>query len=200
MEDFEEEYKRWQEMLKPAAYEMAKDLFKQSNIDSENNKKEEEKMKLSDFIKKYGDCEVTEEMEKSIKKKKGKWMPARGQNYCFVNDGGLVIHSIWDCDYTDNYRRDFMRIFKTVEEAERYLEIMKACKEASFEPDWDDHNQRKFYLSYDYRGNLAVEHSCWSIKGADRYYFESDYEALELIHKFGNKDIAKYVLDVEIED
>ena len=171
---------------------------------SENNKKEEEKMKLSDFIKKYGDCEVTEEMEKCIEKKKGKWMPACGQTYYLVDYCGSVVWSSWTDHKVDIYRRDFMRIFKTREEAERYLEIMKACKEASFEPDWEDMDQNKYIFAYDYLNknlnkNLYVTYHNICNEGQP-FFFESKEIAQKLIDKFGEKDIAKYVLGVEVED
>lgn len=51
-------------------------------------------MKLSDFIKKYGDCEVTEEMEKCIKKK-GKWMPEVGETYWYIDSFGSIHGISW---------------------------------------------------------------------------------------------------------
>ena len=154
-------------------------------------------MKLSDFIKKYGDCEVTEEMEKCIKKK-GKWMPEIGQSYYLVGSNGIVSWSAWNSDTVDDYRRDFMRIFKTEEEAERYLEIMKACKEASFEPDWGDADQNKYTIYYDYydkKLRVSYHNSC--IYG-EQFLFESKEIAQNLIDKFGDKDIAKYLFNIEI--
>lgn len=163
------------------------------------DKKEEEKMKLSDFIKKYGDCEVTEEMEKCIKKK-GKWMPERGQVYYLVGSNGSVAGNLWDDDTIDNYRRDFLRIFKTEKEAERYLEIMKACKEASFEPDWEDVNQAKYTFSY-YRYNKELNVNYYTVCNEGQpFFFESKEITQKLIDRFGEKDIVKYVLGVEIED
>lgn len=157
-------------------------------------------MKLSDFIKKYGDCEVTEEMEKCIKKK-GKWMPEYGEKYWYVNVDGYVKGATYSHVYSsDVYRRDFMRIFKTHEEAERYLEIMKACKEASFEPDWGDADQNKYTCYYDHcdkKIRVSYHNSC---NHGEQFLFESREIVQGLIDKFGEKDIAKYVLGVEIED
>ena len=169
------------------------------NISFED-KKEEKKMKLSDFIKKYGDCEVTEEMEKCIKKKKGKWMRECGQFYFLVFSNGFVARSSWDGDTEDNYRRDFLRIFKTEEEAKRYLEIQKACKEASFEPDWEDDVQNKYTFYYNYcdkQLRVTYHNSC---NYGEQFLFETGEIIKDLINKFGEKDIAKYVLGVEIED
>ena len=154
-------------------------------------------MKQSDFIKKYGDCEVTEEMEKCIKKK-GKWMPEIGQSYYLVGSNGIVSWSAWNGDTVDDYRRVFMRIFKTEAEAERYLEIMKACKEASFEPDWEDRTQIKHFLYYSHmRHRSEISHVTYT-HGGDKFFFETSEIAQGLIDKFGDKDIAKYLFNIEI--
>lgn len=166
---------------------------------SEKDKKEGEKMKLSDFIKKYGDCEVTEEMEKCIKKK-GKWIPEFGEEFYYVNDAEYVASSRWGNTLTDNYRRDFLRIFRTSDEAFRYVDIMRACKEASFEPDWEDADQNKYTVYYDYvdkQLRISYHNSC---NYGERFLFESKEIAQGLIDKLGEKDIAKYVLGVEFED
>ena len=158
-------------------------------------------MKLSEWIEKYGDCEVTEEMEKCIEKtkKKGKWMPVAGERYWYVTSYGSVYSDTWSRHYADEYRIDFLRIFKTEEEAKRYLEIQKACKEASFEPDLEDCNQCKCVFCYDCKfKRLDILYIKVSHYGQP-FMFKDVETAEKLINKFGEKDIAKYVLGVEVE-
>lgn len=157
-------------------------------------------MKLSEFISKYGDCEVTEEMKKFIEKPKGKWMPRYGEEYWYVNNstGFIYRDDYYDTEF-DKYKRNFSRIFKTKEEAERYLEIMKACKEASFEPDWKDHKQGKHYLFYCYFEKRLKISQIYGSTSGEPFIFESYEKARDLITRFGEKDIAKYVLGVEVE-
>ena len=157
-------------------------------------------MKLSEFISKYGDCEVTEEMEKCIKKPKGKWRPKDGDIYWYINQYGNITNNGTCGTYpTCEYQLSFMRLFKTYGEAARYLEIMKACKEASFEPDWEDSDQPKYVFYFDhYKNNIKIVYYYASNHDA-QFYFESYEKARELINKFGEKDIAKYVLGVEVE-
>lgn len=157
-------------------------------------------MKLSEFISKYGDCEVTEEMEKFIEKPKGKWMPRYGEEYYYVGDNGYIYDDKWAGHDNDVYRRYFSRIFKTQEEASRHREIMRACKEASFEPDWEDHDQSKYHFYYNYGNSnkkLCINPLTFSNSG-EPFYFESYDIARDLIERFGEKDIAKYVLGVEV--
>lgn len=161
-------------------------------------------MKLSDFIKKYGDCEVSEEMEKMIQKPKGKWMPGKGEEYWFICGLGYACRDNW-CDTTsDNYRRDLLRIFKTREEAERYLEIQEAFKEASFEPDWKNYKQLKYklYGGYDVDdGRYVVAIGCInSYFNCNSIYFESEEIVQEFIDRFGEKDVLKYIFGIEEDE
>ena len=154
-------------------------------------------MKLSEFIKKYGDCEITEEMEKCIKKK-GKWMPEIGETYWYIDSSGSVQGISWKNTNVDNYRRDFMRIFKTHKEIVRYLAIIRACKEASFEPDWKNDKQYKWFFEWiDNDRELNISYSFLCNNGC-QFYFKSGKIMEELINKFGEKDIVKYLFNIEI--
>lgn len=160
-------------------------------------------MKLSDFIKKYGDCEVSEEMGKMIQKPKGKWMPGKGEEYWFICGLGVISKDAWHNTWSDNYRRDFLRIFKTEEEVERYLEIQKAFKKASFEPDWKNARQVKYYLIHNrYGGTDCVLSYSWSyaVGGGAPFYFENKEIIGELIGRFGKKDILKYIFGIEEDE
>ena len=157
-------------------------------------------MRLSEFISKYGDCEVTEEMEKFIEKPKGKWVPGEDDRYYYINSAGIVEYAKYcNINHASRYRRDFLRIFKTKEEAERYREIMKACKEASFEPDWEDFHQHKLFMVLDHSTNTIVIDACRGRNFNAPFYFKNSEIIEELIKRFGEKDIAKYVLGVEVE-
>lgn len=159
-------------------------------------------MKLSDFIKKYGDCEVSEEMEKMIQKPKGKWMPGKGEEYWFISGLGVISKDAWHNTWSDNYRRDFLRIFKTEEEIERYLEIQKAFKKASFEPDWKNASQIKYYLFHDNTCADSIIRYGWrkEVNCGATFYFESEEIVEELIDRFGEKDILKYIFGIEEDE
>lgn len=124
--------------------------------------------------------------------------PRLGEQYCFVDTDGYVVYAYWGDNTIDNYRKDFLRIFKTKKECKRYLEIQKAFKEESknFEPNWKDGSQDKYYLYYDYdRDNIEII-LAWSNRAAT-LYFESREVLEELIARFGEEDIKKYYLGIE---
>lgn len=124
--------------------------------------------------------------------------PRLGEQYWFVDSVGNVFGDCWYDSMADNYRKDFLRIFKTKEECFRYLEIQEAFKEESknFEPNWKDGSQDKYYLYYDHDEN-SVEISWNTWYGQAVLYFESREVLEELIARFGEEDIKKYYFGIE---
>ena len=153
-----------------------------------NRKEYEERIaKLEKELKELKEAEIEDDE-----------FPRLGEQYCFVDTDGYVVYAHWGDNTIDNYRKDFLRIFKTKKECERYLEIQKAFKDESknFEPNWKDGNQDKYYLYYDHDEN-SVEISwntwCWQAI----LYFESREVLKELISRFGEEDIKKYYFGIE---
>ncbi len=124
--------------------------------------------------------------------------PRLEEQYWFVDTDGYVVYAYWGDSTTSNYRKDFLRIFKTKKECERYLEIQVAFKEKSknFEPNWKDGNQTKYCLYYDYDEN-SLKISGWSTRRQAILYFESREVLKELISRFGKEDIKKYYFGIE---
>ena len=116
----------------------------------------------------------------------------------FFNSVGNVFDDCWHDSIADNYRKDFLRIFKTKEECKRYLEIQEAFKDESkkFEPNWKNYVQGKYYLYYDYDRDSVEINLAWSNRVAT-LYFESKEVLEELISRFGEEDIKKYYFGIE---
>ena len=124
--------------------------------------------------------------------------PRYNENYWFVNSNGDIDGTQWCNTEIDNYRKDFLRIFRSGEECERYLEIQKAFKDESkkFKPNWQDCTQDKYYLYYDYdRDNIEII-LAWSNRVAT-LHFESREALEELISRFGEEDVKKYYFGIE---
>lgn len=124
--------------------------------------------------------------------------PRLGEQYWFVDTHGYVAYAHWGDSTIDNYRKDFLRIFKTEKECERYLEIQVAFKEKSknFEPNWKDTTQSKYCLYYDYDENsVKISWTKWGRQAV--LYFESREVLEELISRFGEEDIKKYYFGIE---
>ena len=153
-----------------------------------NRKEYEERMaKLEKELKELKETEIEDDE-----------FPRLGEQYWFVDTDGYVVRSYWSDDTDDNYRKDFLRIFKTKKECKRYLEIQKAFKEKSknFEPNWKDVNQDKYYLFYDNISN-SIKISYLSTVQIKSLFFKSKEVLEELISRFGKEDIKKYYFGIE---
>ena len=124
--------------------------------------------------------------------------PRYNENYWFVNSNGDIDGTQWCNTEIDNYRKDFLRIFRSGEECERYLEIQVAFKDESkkFKPNWQDCTQDKCYLYYNYDEDSIGISWAWSNRVAT-LYFESREVLEELISRFGEEDIKKYYFGIE---
>ena len=124
--------------------------------------------------------------------------PQDGDIYWFINNFGDVDCIKWGNNEIDNYRKDFLRIFKTKNECYRYLEIQVAFKEESkkFKPDWKNRYQSKHYIYYSFYDNDIRIDIDWGCRACIDY-FESEEVIKELINRFGEEDIKKYYFGIE---
>ena len=160
-------------------------------------------MKLSEYIEKYGDCEVTDEIDKCIvKMPKTVYDLKYGDRYFFLTVSGTAQRGIWSNDGSDFNRERIGNVFLTEEDAkfasERLkviAELKKYAKEFSDE-EWMDKNLPKYYigLEYECRG-LSCYMAHW-MRGLD-LYFESEEKAQEAIEAVGEDRIKKYYLGVK---
>lgn len=159
-------------------------------------------MKLSEYIKKYGDCEVTDEIDKCIvKMPKTVYDLKYGDRYLFLTNLGTIMTAIWHNDDSDHNRLRFGNVFLTEEDAKFaskrlkvIAELKKYAKEFSDE-EWSDAKLPKYYISYSYGSGLGVSAS-WIVKGS-KLYFESKEKAQEAIKWVGEDRVKKYYLGVK---
>ena len=160
-------------------------------------------MKLSDYIEKYGDCEVTDEIDKCIVKgPKTVYDLDYGDSYFFLTALGTIMTGIWHNDGTDFNRERIGNTFLTIEDAkfasERLkviAELKKYAKEFSDE-EWMDKNLPKYFIGFEYKfGGF----SCYiaNLRRGSEIYFESIQKANEAIEAVGEDRVKKYYLGVK---
>ena len=146
--------------------------------------------------------ELGQDIEKLKKQKlQEKWTPKQKEKYYFINGAGGVDCDLWDNEDADNYRRDYLKIFKTRIEAEEYLDYIKARKEASYEfskEEWKDDDIEKYHINYDYptkKFNIFNNYYC---KEIGKIYFKTKEDAQKLINNY-SKQIKKFEYGIEEE-
>ena len=159
-------------------------------------------MKLSDYIEKYGDCEVTGEIDKCIvKMPKTVYDLKYGDSYFFLTESG-IRRSVWYDEVTCYARLGIGNVFLTEKDAEfAYVRLMvltelkKYAKEFSDE-EWKNCNLSKYSIRYDCQ-DFRVSVSCTFLSKGAELYFESKEKVKEAIKAVGDDRIKKYYLGVE---
>lgn len=160
-------------------------------------------MKLSDYIEKYGNCEVTGEIDKCIvKKSKTVYDLKYGDRYFFLTASGIIQGAFWHDDISDLNRLSIGNISLTEEAAEFarerlevIAELKKYAKEFSDE-EWDNGNLRKHCIMFDY-SNCRLNISFTLVLKSPEIYFESEEKAQEAIESVGEDRVKKYYLEVK---
>ena len=146
-------------------------------------------MKLSELIEKYGDCEVTDELIEMLKPK-GDWIPKMNDKYWEIDSCGEVVYELWDNSSYDHFMLGKRNVYQTEEEAQFALDMYHFCKERSFEPDWEDDNQKKYFLS---SGEKVVVADYWySYRHFLPFYYPTKEAAQEIINKYSFEELEKY--------
>lgn len=156
-------------------------------------------MKVKDLLDKYGEYEIQPEFESNIKSMLGIFGRVQNGDKCYIVDStnSIVERSEFDAKYPSHrFYYQLNRVYRTREECEHYLDIHKALEEASFEPNWNDEQQPKFYLGYDWMNKRIDCDSVYEFQHLSSYYFKDSSTINNLIERFGNDDIAKYVLGI----
>ena len=146
-------------------------------------------MKLSEFIEKYGNCEVSDELVEMLKPK-GDWIPKKGEEYCLITTVLGICYDNYSNTECDNNRLSKRNVYRTEEEAQFALDMYHFCKERSFEPDWGDGNQKKYFLSLE--GNKVVTNYLFSYRHFLPFYYPTEKAVQEIINKYSFEELEKY--------
>lgn len=103
------------------------------------------------------------------------WKPKIGDIYWAIGSDGTVLHSKWDNDNIDNGRYEIGNCYRTEEDTKHAKKIQiartKIKRSSDFKPDWNNKNQFKYYIAYDYVNNcLYIRASCYIDSGVIVYY------------------------------
>lgn len=166
------------------------------------NTKGKTEMKLSKFIEQYGDCEVTEEMEKCIiKNYKSIWnLKYNDTCYC-LDEFNNIFSTKWDNSIFLKKKREIGLVTLTEEELEFKRESMKVYEELKrFAKDFTDEEWKnadiiKYFIYYDYDDESIYFDRQYIHKKCD-LFFEDAKKMEEAIEAVGEERVKKYYLGV----
>lgn len=145
-------------------------------------------------------------MEEKEEKEKKWWKPEIRGNYYLINGTGHISCNPYDDDDTDKRFLSLGNCFQTKEQAEFMAEKLKVIHELEKfayenneeEIDWNNSEQRKYYLYFDYTDMSIV--SCDSYSKCQHIplavYFTSNEIADKSIKAIGEERLKKYYFGV----
>ena len=113
-------------------------------------------------------------------------MEWRSKNkYWYIADCGIVVCNAWRNGGVDNDRYEIGNCYRTEEEA-RYakgLQIArtKIRRSSDFKPNWNNRNQLKYYVAYDYDNNCLYICACYYMDGGAIVYYKTKEDAEQAI-------------------
>lgn len=160
-------------------------------------------MRLSECIKKYGDCEVTDEIDKCIvKMPKTIYDLKYGDTYFSLTELGTIMTVIWHNDDSDHNMLRFGNVFLTEKDAKFARERLKVIAELKMyakefsDKEWMNQSMVKHYIIFDYEDHVInIGYVCFT-KVSD-IYFESKEKAQAAIKWVGEDRVKKYYLEVK---
>lgn len=143
--------------------------------------------------------------ESELKRETSKrWKPEEGTTHWMVNDYGKVISCIYDCVWEEGFSADEWahsqrNSFKTKEEAEQHLAVLKARAtildhadevNEGWVPDWSNYRS-KYYIEYDhsliiYGENRLIVTENYRRQHVGCIYYKTKQDALKAINKVGD--------------
>ena len=157
---------------------------------------------------------VTEQDKKTIleiikrSEKKKKFIPKHNENYFYIDLVGEIRKTYWPGVVEDIWLLETGNVFETEEEAEegKLKIIIKAAytnlAEESWENeeiDWNNKNQHKWFAFYTHQGKtIILDYNYRYQTLPNNRYFKTDESLKKAIQEIGEKNITKYVIEVEV--
>ena len=141
--------------------------------------------------------EILEEIEKLKKEEILEFK--KGDDYFFINANGSISNLTWNNTVWDNSLYSIGNCFKTREEAEKavekakiYTQLKRLAEEISTEPiDWENENQRKYYIGYSHYHKEFLQGANWICQEAGIIYSTNkDFKDIALEH-IGEENLLK---------
>lgn len=159
-------------------------IKKQIEATEENLKYFKSRVKDNEDLK----SELEAELKELEKQENQDWKPQMDEDYYYVDLDSMEVYcKTWKNNSIANTRLQHKVIFKTREEAEEYLEYLKAKEKVMNEfsnEEWEDKDIRKYCIHYDYEDEKFDISYNFNIRRINVLFFRTEELAQEFINKY----------------
>ena len=127
----------------------------------------------------------------------GHWIPQDGDSYWYVDNDAEVMTKVWRSDVYEKGRTSIGNVFRTEGQAEFVAEklIVEAELRKHSRPFKEDENNYFIQINSSHNNIVVDSDDCYQTQGT--IYFESKFEAHDVIQTVGRERIKKYLFGVE---
>lgn len=144
--------------------------------------------------------ELQEEIERLKNKENKRWKAKMEESYFYI-DEALIVRKTVDCQPFDSCRYKYHNYFKTEAEAQTvadniktHIELMELAEELNTEPvDWENREQRKYYIWYNCATKKVCYGSYYYTKYANIVYCTNENFKDEAIKRIGEERLVGYL-------
>lgn len=130
-----------------------------------------------------------------LREVKQKYIPEYEDCYYFIDSHGRINGYAYSGNDYDKWIIKHNHVFHTKEECKQYKRYIEMLDEYTFEPDWKDIDQERWYIIYNHsEERLDVDYSYGT--QYHNYYFETLNKINEFIEKVGELNIKRFMFDI----
>lgn len=130
-----------------------------------------------------------------LREAQGKYVPEHEQQYYFLNIYGCIILATYNSySSIDKWAMKHNLVFRTEEECKDYKKLLETLDEYTFEPDWNDGEQEKWYLEFNHRDCELMFILCYYMR-PQCVCFQSKERGEAFVEKVGEEAVERYMFD-----
>ena len=126
---------------------------------------------------------------------KGIFVPNNGETYYYLKTNGEVVAAAYrDRHPSNKWIVKHHLVFKTQEECEDYRHFLETLDQYTFEPDWSDEEQEKWFLGFNHCDHKLVFIPCYYMQ-PQCVCFQSKERGEAFVDAVGEEAVERYMFD-----
>lgn len=130
-----------------------------------------------------------------LREVQGKYVPKYNEPYYYLGNCGRISFYYNRDNSVDEWILKHNLVFRTEEECKDYKKLLETLDEYTFEPDWNDEEQEKWYLEFNHRDCELMFILCYYMR-PQCVCFQSKERGEAFVEKVGEEAVKRYMFDI----
>lgn len=129
-----------------------------------------------------------------LREVQGKYVPKYNELYYYLGNCGRIASYYNRDNSVDEWILKHNLVFRTEDECKDYKKLLETLDEYTFEPDWNDEEQEKWYLEFNHRDCELMFILCYYMR-PQCVCFQSKERGEAFVEKVGEEAVERYMFD-----